>query len=348
MKKKIGNFFETCMIIAIVLAFIMPGAATLTKPTLLEETFGILDTRTNPDAEFEWVPVNANGSHTIDGHEITLHETGQLVTLEIHASGWYPNLLKALQATVDSAGYSNGVGGTLNPLGWPGSPEDGCFINTGRPDYVFYGMTQIDAVYTGDLNYIWGATLIVGAKVDDGQTYYLGTLILEVPTDASGEYTIEFLPDAAKTYMSDDMGQYILPLNLIPALIRIKPPNKPTITGSNSGSAGTPYTYTFTSTDPDGDQVSYYIEWGDGDTTTWTAFQASGPPGYNESHTWGAQGTYNITAKAKDTYGAESDWETFELTMPINKPFHFNFNLLEWLFERFPNAFPILRHMLGL
>ena len=35
-------------------------------------------------------------------------------------------------------------------------------------------------------------------------------------------------------------------------------------------------------------------------------------------------------------------------TVPINKPINFNFNLLEWLFERFPNAFPILRHLLGL
>jgi len=29
-----------------------------------------------------------------------------------------------------------------------------------------------------------------------------------------------------------------------------------------------------------------------------------------------------------------------------NKPFNFNLNLLGWLFERFPNAFPILRHLI--
>lgn len=34
------------------------------------------------------------------------------------------------------------------------------------------------------------------------------------------------------------------------------------------------------------------------------------------------------------------------LTTPKNKPFYYNFNLLSWLFEHFPNAFPILRHIL--
>ncbi|UCD13726.1 MAG: PKD domain-containing protein, partial [Thermoplasmatales archaeon] len=36
------------------------------------------------------------------------------------------------------------------------------------------------------------------------------------------------------------------------------------------------------------------------------------------------------------------------LKTPKNKSSNFNFNLLEWLFERFPNTFPILRYMLGL
>jgi len=125
-------------------------------------------------------------------------------------------------------------------------------------------------------------------------------------------------------------------------------PSNPIITGPTSGKAGNSYPYTFTSTHPKGDNVSYYIEWGDGGTTDWTAFQASGAPGYSENYTWSAKGTFTIKAKAKDVDGAESDWTTLEVTMPKNKPFNFNFNLLEWLFERFPNAFPILRHMLGL
>ena len=134
-------------------------------------------------------------------------------------------------------------------------------------------------------------------------------------------------------------------------LIKLSPENQapfpPSIVGETNGKPGTLYPYTFTSIDPDGDQVSYYIEWGDGDITDWTGFQPSGEP-YSESNTWATKGTYIIRAKAKDTDGFESDWGTLEVTMPKNKPFNFNFNLLSWLFERFPNAFPILRQLLGL
>lgn len=103
-----------------------------------------------------------------------------------------------------------------------------------------------------------------------------------------------------------------------------EPPSAPDIDGQTSGNVGNSYEYTFTAVDPDGDDVSYYIKWGDGHITPWTTFQASGIP-YSESHTWNTQGTFTIEAKAKDTYGAESDWSYFEVTIPrnraINTPF---------------------------
>lgn len=63
-------------------------------------------------------------------------------------------------------------------------------------------------------------------------------------------------------------------------------------------------------------------------------------------HTYANQRTYIIKAKAKDTYGAEGEWGEFEVTMPRNRAF--NFILLEWLFEQFPNAFPLLKILLNL
>ena len=104
--------------------------------------------------------------------------------------------------------------------------------------------------------------------------------------------------------------------------------------------------YTFNAVDPDDHDVKYFIDWGD-NNTEWTGYNPSGTD-VKVKHTWSEKGTYNITPKAKDTYGEESDWATLEVTMPKNKPFNFNFNLLSWLFERFPNAFPILRHILGI
>jgi outer membrane protein assembly factor BamB len=109
-------------------------------------------------------------------------------------------------------------------------------------------------------------------------------------------------------------------------------PLKPTISGPNNGKTNTPYTYTFTSLDPDEDQVSYYIEWDDGNITDWTSFQPSGEP-YTESHIWTEKDTYTIRAKAKDTFGLESDWGTLTVTMPKDKSTN---NVLFRLVERFP------------
>ncbi|MFX0126078.1 MAG: PKD domain-containing protein, partial [Candidatus Hodarchaeota archaeon] len=120
-------------------------------------------------------------------------------------------------------------------------------------------------------------------------------------------------------------------------------PSPPAIVGETNGKPGTLYPYTFTSIDPDGDQVSYYIEWGDGDITDWTAFQASGPPGYSRSHAWDEQGRYTIEAKAKDIHGAVSDWAELTVTMPrnriVNRPF-------QWFLQQHPYLFPILQKIL--
>jgi len=133
----------------------------------------------------------------------------------------------------------------------------------------------------------------------------------------------------------------------IPAGGENSPPETPEIDGPTSGKAGVEYNYTLSSTDPDGDDVFYCVDWGDDTGEVCTGPYASGEE-VIVSHIWTEQDTYTIKVKAKDTYDAESDWATLEVSMPMNKPFNFNFNPLSWLFERFPNAFPVLRHLLGL
>ncbi len=52
---------------------------------------------------------------------------------------------------------------------------------------------------------------------------------------------------------------------------------------------------------------------------------------------------------SKDRYPLIKQWpNSSPISMPKYKAFNFNFNLLSWLFEQFPNAFPILRNLLGL
>ena len=97
------------------------------------------------------------------------------------------------------------------------------------------------------------------------------------------------------------------------------PPSIPTINGPANGNAGEEYDYLISSTEPDGDQVIYCIDWGDGSEEI-----CIGPYTANEevtiTHSWSEEGTYTLKTKARDDYGAESDWATLEITMPRYKP----------------------------
>lgn len=123
-------------------------------------------------------------------------------------------------------------------------------------------------------------------------------------------------------------------------------PDAPNIDGPTNGLIEISYTYIFNSEDPDDDEVHYYIKWGDGHVEIWDGPHTSGAD-FEIAHTYSREGTFTIEAKAKDLYGYESGVAELEVTMPRNKPSNFNLNLLDWLFERFPNAFFIMRQLLG-
>ncbi len=121
-------------------------------------------------------------------------------------------------------------------------------------------------------------------------------------------------------------------------------PNKPTITGPLRGKSGRQYDYKFVATDPNGNQVFYYIDWGDEIFSGWVGPYTSGQE-QTFSHTWENKNTYLIKAKTKDVSGAESDWTTLSVTMPqsttLTTLFHHR------LFEQFLCTFPILKHLLN-
>ncbi|UCF49470.1 MAG: PKD domain-containing protein [Thermoplasmatales archaeon] len=115
------------------------------------------------------------------------------------------------------------------------------------------------------------------------------------------------------------------------------------IYGPNHGKPGVTYDYVFINTDPDKDDLMFYIKWGDNSISPWI-----GPLAYGESiiasHDWSEVGTYVINTTLKDFCG-EWDGSTLEVNIPRARP---TYNpLLIQLFERFPNAFPILRQLLG-
>jgi hypothetical protein len=121
-------------------------------------------------------------------------------------------------------------------------------------------------------------------------------------------------------------------------------PGIPTIDGPNKGSPGNSYTFTFNTVDPDGDDVYYYVIWGDGQVEMWDGPHPSGVD-VDISHTFDKTGTFTIRAKAKDTTGEQSGFVEHDIKMPRSKAM---INPFQGLLEQFPNVFLFLRQLLGL
>jgi hypothetical protein len=88
------------------------------------------------------------------------------------------------------------------------------------------------------------------------------------------------------------------------------PPEQPDISGPSYITAGDEYIYGFETTDPEGDDVYYFVDWGDGTYSGWIGPYYSGTEAAAH-HTYAEKGTITIHAKAKDNYGAESEWSTY-------------------------------------
>ncbi|MCH7994983.1 MAG: hypothetical protein IIB57_11150, partial [Planctomycetes bacterium] len=178
---------------------------------------------------------------------------GVEVDLDLQAFGWGNAVgsptLGAIVATVVSAGYDNGVGGDLNPKGWPGSPDDGAYqatrtcesggggepcsrpfdatcvsqgggICVWNPDWVMPACAlDLPAMATPTLDYVWATAAQVACNIDDGLVKTMGGLILEVPENAFGTYVIDLNPDPNKSFMTSGAGTPIADLTLTPACI---------------------------------------------------------------------------------------------------------------------------------
>jgi hypothetical protein len=98
------------------------------------------------------------------------------------------------------------------------------------------------------------------------------------------------------------------------------PPDTPSITGPTQGAKNIEYTFSSVTTDPDGDQVYYRFDWGDGNASDWLGPYASGLT-ITATHSWSDLGTYDIKVRAKDTYGALSNWsEPLPISIILNDP----------------------------
>jgi len=172
---------------------------------------------------------------------------------------------------------------------------------------------------------------------------YVGgeTVCIEHSWSETGDYEIrvKIRDNCANEYWTD------------PLVIHISdnsPPSAPDIEGPPKnyrpicGKAGQEYEYKFRSEDPDDDNILYLVDWGDGTYDDWFGPYPSGEEA-TAKHTWNAQGCYTIMAKAKDIWGAESDWTTMSIPIEGNRAMYTLF--LNFL-QKYPNLFPILQLLL--
>jgi outer membrane protein assembly factor BamB len=122
------------------------------------------------------------------------------------------------------------------------------------------------------------------------------------------------------------------------------PPEKPSIEGSTNIRYFLQYTYTVETNDPDGDNISYFFDWGDETNSGWTEYVPSGTP-ISKSHSWklfDVESYFYIKVKAKDEHDAWSDWERIKITINLAR----NKTISQILFFYILEKYPILGNLL--
>jgi outer membrane protein assembly factor BamB len=85
-------------------------------------------------------------------------------------------------------------------------------------------------------------------------------------------------------------------------------PDAPLVpSGPSAVTKGSQTQYWSSAVDPDGDSVCIRFDWGDGDTSNWSQYVASGES-VSMTHAWSAVGSYSVRAQASDATGGPSKW----------------------------------------
>lgn len=237
----------------------------------------------------------------------------------------------------------------------PAIGEDGIvYIGTiwAMPNYLY-------AFYTTNGTLKWrydtGDSLESSPAIGDDGTIYFGTTSMDggqlkfiaLNKDGTEKWRKDIKTSFSSPAIGEDGTVYIGSWGGLRAFGDYGPnaPEAPTISGRKNGKPSKDYNYKFTTIDPNGDDIYYYIEWGDGAVENWIGSYGSGEK-ISLNHTWTEKGTYTIRARAQDTDNLLGPWGELEVSMPMNQKSQ-NWWFLQFL-QNHPRMFPILRHLLGL
>ena len=219
-----------------------------------------------------------------------------------------------------------------------------------------FGWTFVTNPNGGCIAFLGGTDIDVSYGGVDIVTKGIEKLCLDISSNyMAGDKTFgELWGNGISTYINNNMDEidYITVEEFQPfgdpSLViagESQPPTEPQINGPKNGRVGVEYEWSFVSTDPNGDNISYYIEWGDTDGEgEWYGPFKSGEI-LVVTHKYTSEDTFTIKAMAMDENGDESGWSYYVVIMPRNKMTN---TIFLKIMQHFPNAFPILRCILGL
>jgi hypothetical protein len=122
-------------------------------------------------------------------------------------------------------------------------------------------------------------------------------------------------------------------------------PSKPIISGPTHGKIGVMYYWTFLSSDPEGENITYYIDWGDYcGSSEWNGPHPSGKE-VQIAHTYYYVKDFTFSSFAADEQGKESDWTGFTINISRSKTI---IPILQLIIERFPKVVNVILNLLRL
>jgi hypothetical protein len=126
----------------------------------------------------------------------------------------------------------------------------------------------------------------------------------------AGEYSVRARAKDEKGLMSDWSGVHIMVV--IEDTVNV-PPGIPLVpAGPDTGYVDSTYEFSTAGGDPNGDSIVFQFDWGNGDTSGWSA-TVSESAVVSMSHAWDSAGQYSVRARAKDEKGLMSDWSNAHL-----------------------------------
>jgi len=168
-------------------------------------------------------------------------------------------------------------------------------------------------------------TLQEGFYVDDitpvpqfSNTNTLSNSITENQYDITGKTNGDYFYRVKGYNSQQGWGDFSTIKKVTVSISSNQPPNTPNISGTTSGKPNIEYNFNIFASDPDGNNLYYYVDWGDENNTGWLGPYTSSEE-ISLNHKWLEKGTYVIKVKAKDTFDEESDWASLEITLPKNR-----------------------------